>query len=110
MSDREPTIEIIDNRLYVAGIHVFREQLTPDELKKYFPEDYLRKYDPGKLPCPVPGCSASIRSDDKRSLVMHARQKHSDWYRQHRKAISQAKNLNEFNASVSGKYLSPINT
>ncbi len=95
-----PGIKIQDNRLYVGGIHVFREQLSPEELREYFPEEYLQKYRPGEILCPVPGCSDVIKKHDKRSLVMHARQKHLDWYEENRKLISEARSIEELTANL----------
>ena len=95
-----PSIKIQDNRLYVGGIHVFREQLSPEELREYFPEEYLQKYRKGEILCPVPGCSDEIQGHDKRSLVMHARQKHPDWYEENRKLISEAGSVEEITANL----------
>ena len=95
-----PSIKIQDNRLYVGGIHVFREQLSPEELREYFPEEYLQKYRKGEILCPVPGCSDEIKGHDKRSLVMHTRQKHPDWYEENRKLISEARTGEELTACL----------
>ncbi len=95
-----PSIKIQDNRLYVGGIHVFREQLSPEELREYFPEEYLQKYRKGEILCPVPECSDVIKGHDKRSLVMHARQKHPDWYEENRKLISEARSVEELTANL----------
>ncbi len=95
-----PRIEIQDGRLYVAGIHVFKEHLSEKELKEYFPEDYYQKYRAGELLCPVPHCSEGIRKGDKRGLVMHTRQKHPDWYEENRKLISEARSVEELTAKL----------
>ncbi len=95
-----PSIVIQDNRLYVGGIHVFREQLSPEELREYFPEEYLQKYRKGEILCPVPGCSDEIKGHDKRSLVMHARQKHADWYEENRKLIYEAGSVEELTTGL----------
>jgi len=95
-----PSIVIKDNRLYVGGVHVFREHLSMDELKEYFPEEYLQKYGRGEILCPVPGCSDEIKGHDKRSLVMHSRQKHPDWYKKNRKLISEAGSVEELTANL----------
>ncbi len=95
-----PSIKIQDGRLYVAGIHVFREQLSQEELREYFPKEYLEKYRKGEIFCPVPGCSDEIKGHDKRSLVMHARQKHPDWYEENRKLISEARSVEELTANL----------
>ncbi len=95
-----PSIKIQDGRLYVGGIHVFREQLSPEELREYFPEEYLQKYRKGEILCPVPGCSDEIKGHDKRPLVMHARQKHPDWYEENRKLISEARSVEELTANL----------
>ncbi len=95
-----PGIKIQDNRLYVGGIHVFREQLSRNELKEYFPEEYLQKYRKGEILCPVPGCSDEIKGHEKRSLVMHARQKHPDWYEENRKLISEARSVEELTSNL----------
>ncbi len=95
-----PSIKIQDNRLYVGGVHVFREQLSPEELREYFPEEYLQKYRKGEILCPVPGCPDEIKGHDKRSLVMHARQKHPDWYEENRKLISEARSVEELTAKL----------
>ena len=95
-----PSIKIQDNRLYVGGIHVFREQLSPKELREYFPEEYLQKYRKGEILCPVPGCPDVIKGHDKRSVVMHARQKHPDWYEENRKLIYGARSIEEITANL----------
>ena len=95
-----PSIKIQDGRLYVGGIHVFREQLSQEELREYFPKEYLEKYRKGEILCPVPGCSDEINGHDKRPLVMHARQKQPDWYEQNRKLIFQARSVEEITASL----------
>lgn len=95
-----PSIKIQDNRLYVGGIHVFREQLSPEELREYFPEEYLQKYRKGEIFCPVPGCPDVIKGHDKRSVVMHARQKHAGWYEENRKLIFEARSVEELTANL----------
>ncbi len=99
VNPKVPSIKIQDGRLYVGGVHVFREQLSPEELKEYFPEEYYQKYE-SKILCPVPHCSEGIRRGDKRSLVMHARQKHPDWYAKNRKLISEARSVEELTAKL----------
>ncbi len=84
----------------MGGIHVFREQLSPEQLREYFPEEYLQKYRKGEILFPVPGCSTEIKGNDKRSLVMHARQKHPDWYEENRKLVSEARSVEELNANL----------
>jgi len=97
---RVPSIKIQDGRLYVGEIHVFKEHLNEKELQEYFPEDYFQKYRAGEILCPVPHCPEGIRRDDKRSLVMHARQKHPDWYEENRKLISEARSVEELTAKL----------
>jgi len=92
--------KVIDGKLYCEGVLVFEEQLTPEEFREFFPEKYLQKYRKGEILCPVPGCSDEINGHDKRSLVMHSRQKHPDWYEQNRKLIFEAGSVEEITASL----------
>ena len=86
----------------VADIKVLRWQLTDDELKKWFPEVYRQRYGPGEIACPVKGCPDEIDGNNKRAMVMHARQKHRGWYEKHAKAISEAKSMEELKAGLLG--------
>jgi len=77
--DHLPGIMVEDGRVYVGGVHVFREHLSKEELVEYFPDEYLNVYG-GDLACPM--CKKVLEEANGNTLTNHLRTVHREWYDQ----------------------------
>lgn len=80
--------------LYQDGIRVYKEELTLDELKKWYPTIHARKLGPPDILCPV--CGKAFAHNAWRGLVTHCRLMHPDWYAEERDAITGAASAGEY--------------
>ncbi len=85
LRSHKPRNVVRDGRLYCDGIEVFREQLTPEELKQWFPEDYAKTYSDRHVACPI--CLAAVDGNKKASIVQHVRGKHTELWAEKREDI-----------------------
>ncbi len=83
-----PSVIIQDNKVYVGGVHVFREQLSAGELREYFPEEYHEVYK-GDVFCPK--CDKLMTHADGNSLRGHCRMAHREWYIEHKAIFDEFK-------------------
>jgi len=72
-----PSIVVQDGKVYVGGIHVWKEQLSMKELAEYFPDEYQDVYK-GEIICPL--CKKIFNTADGRHLRAHCRLAHKPWY------------------------------
>ena len=91
IAQHQPTAEVIDGKLYLDGVPVARSQMTPEEIKKYFPEQYFRDYTRLERPCPLCQTAFVVRSD-KQSFISHLRLGHPKWYEAHRERLAGCEN------------------
>jgi len=75
-----PSIVVKDTRVYVGGVHVFRDHLSLKELREYFPEEYTNKYR-GEIECPI--CNKTLEHADGNTILQHCRRGHQEWYAIH---------------------------
>ncbi len=75
--DHLPGIVVQDRRVYVGGVHVFREHLSKEELIEYFPDEYLNIYG-GDLACPM--CKKVMAEANGNTLTNHLRINHKEWW------------------------------
>jgi hypothetical protein len=102
----EPKFMVEGGILYCDGIKIEKWQLTPEELEKFFPEEYRDKYGAGDLPCPFPGCDGKILGfgDHKTSITGHFRQKHNDFWEPRRKRFSESEDLTSLIAFIKSEF------
>ena len=85
-STAPPIPEVRDGRLYIDGIHVWKDQLSLVELKRYFPEDYAKMYGVKEEPCPI--CQKAVSTADPRIISGHILRSHKEWRDKHKKKVS----------------------
>jgi len=78
--NRIPAWYVKDNRLYVDGVHVFREHLNMKELQECFPDEYQDIYK-GELMCPI--CEKRLQHANANTIRQHCRKAHAQWYDAH---------------------------
>lgn len=90
--DKDPQIvKDKDGKLYIEGIWVWKEQLTKEELRKYYPEDFKI------ITCPL--CDKEFDISEGRQPLNHFRLGHPDWWEQH-KELLQIQDVKELQDSL----------
>ena len=89
ISGHKPKYEVDkDNHFYCDGVKVEKWQLTPEELKLWFPKEFEAKY--GEYDCPYSGCTMKVNGKDggKAPFIGHLRQTHTPFYEAHKAEMS----------------------
>jgi hypothetical protein len=85
-----------DKVMRVDGAVVRKNLLTPEELERWFPQEFHDRWGEDSLPCPV--CLAPVSRTNRASLMMHTRNLHPEWWRANRRLLMSMKGPKELEA------------